>query len=332
MPAHYHHYHQQPQAQPYHRGPFQILPLPAEGDLACEKGEKKQTRRQVSRSKASHVAREHSDLARPQVNYSPAPATSPSLPPNSPELLIRNISLRSTGSRELAKSHKPSYWRQDYLPPSSPWIKKRFLELRSLVTGTTIHLVRVANAYTAVPDDVPTFATSNFHRALRLNPLLRCPSPAPPFFYFDLRQNPLTTPAIHLPTSNGPVADLHHLQLATTPSVHQLHLWHPCLPWTLLVRSSNPSGILVSDILRGMHEELMTPIGSHDWYNAEMTAEDRERIEETYKIRCGGDIEALMGGIRRMDWLGPNVGFLGLVKSWNGMWEIKTVDVVALCK
>jgi hypothetical protein len=78
-----------------------------------------------------------------------------------------------------------------------------------------------------------------------------------------------------------------------------------------------------------MYEQLMTPIGSHDWYNAEMTAEDRERIEETYKVRCGGDLEALMGGIRRMDWLGPDVGFLGLVKSWNGMWEIKTVDIVA---
>jgi hypothetical protein len=71
----------------------------------------------------------------------------------------------------------------------------------------------------------------------------------------------------------------------------------------------------------------MTPITTRDYYNVDMTAEDRERVEAAYKRRCNGDVGLLKRGILRVDFLGEYVGFTGLVRSWNGMWEMRTVDV-----
>ncbi|KAJ2915516.1 hypothetical protein MD484_g4909, partial [Candolleomyces efflorescens] len=127
---------------------------------------------------------------------------------------------------------------------------------------------------------------------------------------------------------NGPINHLHLVQAATVPPTHEyLYIWNHRFPWIITVRSTHSNGILVSDVLGTIYTDLMTPITSRDYYNVDMTAEDRERVEAAYKRRCNGDVGLLKRGILRVDFLGEYVGFTGLVRSWNGMWEMRTVDV-----
>ncbi|EAU89092.1 hypothetical protein CC1G_08500 [Coprinopsis cinerea okayama7 len=354
------------QVQPTYR-PLQTIPLPPTSDTSDSEGEPHTTARITpatpERDRTSTTTQDISrrDNSRPKkknakkkpqlapLTLSPAsPAKSEvtrltemdspspkSMVPMIPGLsyseqcsLLRNASLSSSvGSpgrrgREFAR---PSHWREDYVPPSSPWIKKRFLQLRSIVKASD--------------EILPTTLLAR-SQPITLNPLLQyhcpllstsllSPSHTSYAYFFDLRQDALSDSSIHLPASNGPVNALHHLQLATTPPTHHLTLMHPLLPWTLTVRSSHPNGVLVSDVLRCMYDELMKPISREDWWNAEMEAEDREAVEDAYRRRCKTDVKLLMEGVKRVDWLGDSVGFIGLAPvKVNGMWEIKTVPVL----
>ncbi|TFK19929.1 hypothetical protein FA15DRAFT_154143 [Coprinopsis marcescibilis] len=256
---------------------------------------------------------------------SPPPAHSQqyfSPPPNiATSTLLRNASFNhsSVSAKGTTQRHRPAHWRASYVPPSSAWIRKKYLHFKAFLTDDGS---RFSAPYGA-PSGTP------FHRSLILNPLLSLPSPPPPTYYYDLRSSPFSAYLLHLPTSNGPITDLHLLQLATTPPIHQLHLYHPKLPWPILVKSGNPNGLLISDVLSGIYSSLMQPITLADYYNAEMTAEDREQIEGAYRVRCRGDLGMLKGGVRRVDWLGEDVGFVGLeMPRWGGgMWEVRTVRV-----
>lgn len=218
----------------------------------------------------------------------------------------------SVVSTSALKRERPANWRQDYFPPSASWFKRRLLGIRAIMTDEPTYL--------------NTRALVTYTRPV-LNSLLRYPSPPPLTYFFDLRCNPFSAYLLHLPNSNGPVNHVHLLQVGSTPPAHDLRLWHHRVPWTIIVRSTHSNGILVSDILGNIYAQLMMPISSQDYYNESMTADDRERVETAYKVRCNGDIGLLRVGILRVDFLGSDVGFLGLARSWNGMWEIRTVDI-----
>ncbi|KAJ3526452.1 hypothetical protein NMY22_g10159 [Coprinellus aureogranulatus] len=219
-------------------------------------------------------------------------------------IVVRSPTTFSVVPSQALKRERPSNWRPDYLPPSTSWFKRSLTSLRALFTE---HI--------------------QLYQRHALNPLLASPFPNHTTPFFDLRCNPFIFYPLCLPNGQGVMNHVHLLQLATQPALHEMLLWHPRLPWAIVVRSTRTNGVLVSDIMASIYSQLAIPIDSQDYYNQDMTAEDRERIEMAYKIRCSGHIGLLRRGILRVDFLGSDVGFASLKRSWNGMWEIRTVNI-----
>lgn len=116
-------------------------------------------------------------------------------------------------------------------------------------------------------------------------------------------------------------------QLATSPPVQSLVIWHPKLPWRIKVQASNAGiGITLGDVFNGIHEQLRLPIGHHEYYTVELTSEDRDMLTSVFEERCAGDSREVVGGLRRVDFLGKDVYFVGLLKSKDGKWEMKTSE------
>ncbi|KAF8155430.1 hypothetical protein B0H34DRAFT_713237 [Crassisporium funariophilum] len=122
---------------------------------------------------------------------------------------------------------------------------------------------------------------------------------------------------------NGP-PNRNIYQLATSPPVQRLDLWHRELPGLVRIEAAAPTGITVRDILFGIYEEMMRSIGEHEYYTEELTYSQREMLGAVFRRRCGGDPEEIANGIRRIDFLGQNVCLTGLKRSRKGLWEMKT--------
>ncbi|TFK60553.1 hypothetical protein BDN72DRAFT_828853 [Pluteus cervinus] len=199
-------------------------------------------------------------------------------------------------ARNLAK--RPLDWRADYEPKSRASYLPRVTKNRSEVKEYSDSVRRT------------------------LHPLLLHTTPPP--IHLDLRDNPLEPGALEFPNLQRLHNDLDFAQLATTPSVPTLRLYHPRLPWYIDVHQTHCNGVTVFDILTQTFAQLMVQIQGRHYWNDVLDDEDRTKIVEAYSVRCEGDQDEIGHGVLQVDFLGNKVIFEGLARGRNGMWEIKT--------
>ncbi|KAG6918652.1 hypothetical protein DXG01_012771 [Tephrocybe rancida] len=204
---------------------------------------------------------------------------------------------------------RPAYWRPDYKPPRAT--KLRRLSFRS----------RPGFEHQPTYSKFVPGGTSKY----TLHPLIHYISSISHPLSHDLRSNPETTNFQHLnlPRYSN---DLDLYQVATTPPVHELCLYHAKLPWTITIQATQSNGITIGDIFCQMYENLSRQITAQDFYNVVLSAADREELTASYVCRCAPRED----GVLRMDFLGPDIMFLGLVKGKHGLLEIKTGPVPSL--
>ncbi|GLB40150.1 hypothetical protein LshimejAT787_0800210 [Lyophyllum shimeji] len=197
---------------------------------------------------------------------------------------------------------RPSGWRIDYTPPH-------------VARGLTRRISRTVR--TAVEKN-----TAEIHYTM--TPLLLYTSASTHPIAYDIRQDPTQINVQFLDLAR-PSNDIDFFQLATSPPVNELCLYHPRLPWYINVCASHPNGVTIGDILTQIYESLTKPISRRDLYNDELSAFDREEMSTAFCYRRG---EETGRGMLRMDFLGFDVVFLGLSKTKQGLWEIKTAEAM----
>ncbi|KAG5735947.1 hypothetical protein E4T56_gene1930 [Termitomyces sp. T112] len=116
-------------------------------------------------------------------------------------------------------------------------------------------------------------------------------------------------------------------QLATNPPVDQMRLFHPLLPWYIDVFKSVDNGVTVQDVIMHVYFQLQTQINARHYFNEELRSGTRERITEAYTQRTQGQDQEKMKGIKKVDYLEEKNIFVGLVRTRNGLWEMKTRSV-----
>ena len=84
----------------------------------------------------------------------------------------------------------------------------------------------------------------------------------------------------------------------------------------------------IKDVLCQMHTQLVESICGVDFWNTELNARDREEINGAFAYRCEGDQPRWEKGIAKLDFMRLDCVFLGLAKSRDGMWEIKTQEAI----
>ncbi|KAK0203895.1 hypothetical protein DFS33DRAFT_841602 [Desarmillaria ectypa] len=148
-------------------------------------------------------------------------------------------------------------------------------------------------------------------RNVALHPLLSC---AERSMYYDLRQS------YHSIVLSGNCIldiDISH-QLAVDPSVSKMRIFHPLLPWEIIVRGVHGHAIRILDVLRQIDHSLHTNIRRRDIDNVEITSDHRARINIAFERRANGQ------AIQRVDFLEREYIFTGLEKITDGSWCIKT--------
>ncbi|RDB25785.1 hypothetical protein Hypma_006431 [Hypsizygus marmoreus] len=157
--------------------------------------------------------------------------------------------------------------------------------------------------------------------------------------YFNTATNPVAYDIRHDPVELDiqflnimrPSNDIDYLQLATNPPVDELCLWHERLPWYIHIRASQANGVTIRDVFNQMYEQLSQSIAAKDYFTKVLDSRDREDMATAFFYRCGGvraNNSRMARGMLRMDFLVFDVIFLGLAKSKDGMWEIKTADAL----
>ncbi|KAG6888828.1 hypothetical protein C0995_005703 [Termitomyces sp. Mi166 len=214
-------------------------------------------------------------------------------------------SLRSYGADlpfdSLNLAPRPAYWRPDYVPPHSASRKRSFLR-RKLV----------GERYTPL--------TAGSRTNYTLHALIHYTSSSTHPLAYDIRQDPQTIDIqyLNLPRHSN---NIDEYQVATTPPMHELHLYHRKLPWTITVRATQTNGITIGDIFDQIYENLSTRVTRQEFYNVVLSPSDREEMTTAFYYRGGLQTD---NGMLRMDFLVFDVVFLGLAKGKNGLLEIKT--------
>ncbi|EDR00142.1 uncharacterized protein LACBIDRAFT_334363 [Laccaria bicolor S238N-H82] len=203
-------------------------------------------------------------------------------------------------------AERPRTWRADYSSPSNTRFSKWLGEKLAAV---------------AVARENAVFRRKSGQKRIQANPCLGYPGSKKAVYLCDLRQ-PSSVP--YAPPLDYPAEQIYGFQLATSPPVHHLRAWHPLLPWYIDIKSTQPNGITIFDFCIQLFEQLHKRIGAHDMFNIELTANDRDRLQDAHTERCNGNISALKRGILRVDFLGRQSIFVGLQRGKHGLWEIKT--------
>jgi hypothetical protein len=216
----------------------------------------------------------------------------------------RNISSNQTPLHAINVPRKPRAWRKGYKSPSRTGFRHYLAILWRI-------LFRRRSSF-IVP-------------RLRINPRISYNTRQQTSVVYDLRFDPTSGGSnLQFLSLNPELTAINLFQWATSPPTNRLMLWHPKLPWYLKVRQTNATGITVQDVLFGIFQQLRRPITQHEYYSEEVTHQDRELYSSAFEDRCAGDIDEILKGIRRIDFLGREVFFVGLKPSKDGMLEIKT--------
>ncbi|KAF9468223.1 hypothetical protein BDZ94DRAFT_852532 [Collybia nuda] len=191
---------------------------------------------------------------------------------------------------------RPLEWRPDYSPRRTSGLKRGISRMRTAINSR-------GSCYD-------------------LNPLILYDPDAYPIYY-DLRHEPEVIDIMFL-NLRRESNQLDLFQLATMPPVHEMCLWHPRLPWYVHIEASQPNGITLADIFTQMYDQLHEGITSNHYYNVLLTSTDREEISIAFAQRTHGFPVLQHKGIMRIDFLRSDIICVGLSKSKDGMWKIKT--------
>ena len=218
-------------------------------------------------------------------------------------------------------AERPRTWRADYLSPSNTrflkWLGEKFAA--AAVARMFSFSARRPPCLTCIGENA-VFRSKSGQKRIQANPCLRYPGSKNAVYLCDLRQ-PSSLP--YAPPLDYPVDQIYGFQLVTSPPVHHLRAWHPLLPWYIDIKSTQANGITIYDFCLQLFDQLHKRIGAHDMFNIELTAKDRERLQDAHRERCNGDISALKRGILRVDFLGRQFIFVGLQRGKHGLWEMK---------
>jgi len=230
---------------------------------------------------------------------------------------IRATSLRRTSTKQppafpvsgafssiqLARG-RPYEWRSGYKPPSKSYFRRHFESFVAPYTFTT------ARSCMLTPP-------------IRLHYLLVATHADLPNIFYDLRQ-PRIKHAVFLPYLNRLPNAIDFSQLITSPPIHRMTLWHRKLPWQINIEARQPNGITIHDFFRQIHQQLHQPIAQEEYFTDELTPSDREMLIMAFQARCALFPEQLAAGVRRIDFLGQEVCFIGLKRPRGERWEFKT--------
>jgi hypothetical protein len=123
-----------------------------------------------------------------------------------------------------------------------------------------------------------------------------------------------------------PITNYDLTRFTTEPPTPYMKLFHVRLPWYIEVRASNEVGVTFYDLFTHILSVLSSRIKNSDFYNSEITQEEREKIARAWKERCQYKGE-MSQGVKKVDYLMRDCIFIGLVRGRDGMWEIKTRKV-----
>jgi len=113
-------------------------------------------------------------------------------------------------------------------------------------------------------------------------------------------------------------------RFVTEPPVQYMRLYHPRLPWYIDVTASDPVGATLQELFARIHKILSSPISASDFFNTDVTDQERGKITMAWRERCQYNKELMSQGVKRVDFLMKDCIFIGLAKGKEGMWEIKT--------
>lgn len=146
-------------------------------------------------------------------------------------------------------------------------------------------------------------------RILALNPLLSYAGRPP--VYFNVSQD-----IQHIRLSHGCSPSLLQAHALNHPST-QLHIHFPEFPyWSVEV--TNSRGVTVYDVLVRIHETLNRSVSPQE-------ASVSPFASEYFRARTRADPREYAQGVKRVDFLGPNVFFAGLSQSRDApnRWDVR---------
>ncbi|KAH8110103.1 hypothetical protein DFH11DRAFT_1623600 [Phellopilus nigrolimitatus] len=109
---------------------------------------------------------------------------------------------------------------------------------------------------------------------------------------------------------------------ALNPPPLRLRLTHPLLPWTVHVAAGPGEVITIAHLLWSLHAALDRPVRQGDFWNPDISEDDRKVIHGAWMARCGGDQAVAAQGVKRVDYLGDRYVFEGLKRTAES-WEMK---------
>ncbi|KAG6894419.1 hypothetical protein C0993_011580 [Termitomyces sp. T159_Od127] len=112
-------------------------------------------------------------------------------------------------------------------------------------------------------------------------------------------------------------------QFATSPPAEYMRIFHVLLPWYIDVKQGN--SITVRDVVEQVFSVLQEPICAQHYFTEELDSAARERISMAFQLRTQGNEVEKAQGIKKIDYLEDKFIFVGLVRTWYGRWEMKTV-------
>ncbi|KAI9511053.1 hypothetical protein F5148DRAFT_975823 [Russula earlei] len=124
-----------------------------------------------------------------------------------------------------------------------------------------------------------------------------------------------------------PVTTYDLTRFTTEPPTPFMRLFHARLPWYIEISTTNGLGVTFYDLLTQMQSLLYSRIKNSDFYNNEITQDEREKISRAWKERCQYNQGEMSQGIKKVDYLMRDCIFVGLVRDRDGLWEIKTRKV-----
>jgi hypothetical protein len=130
-------------------------------------------------------------------------------------------------------------------------------------------------------------------------------------------------------------------QPATYPYIHKLTVTHdkiPQWPVELVFNPSTPNmamanvnnlpPISVGDVLSMVHKEMQKGITHHDW--AGLSTREETQVARAFQRRCKsvgpqGQMQLRSMGVKRVDYLLDQVMFRGLVRTADGLEQLKLI-------
>lgn len=116
-------------------------------------------------------------------------------------------------------------------------------------------------------------------------------------------------------------------RFTTEPPTPYMKLYHSRLPWYIEVTTTNGIGVTFHDLFTHVQRVLSSRIKNSDFYNNELTQEERGKISRAWKERCQYNQGAMSQGVKKVDYLMRDCVFIGLARGRDGMWEMKTRKV-----